>query len=124
MNSRICRVKFYSAFITLCLYPRLDVGLLVGQIPLKPCLVSLESSLPNHHWRAEIVLLWALRWWQKGVGFRRRLFAPLMRRFSARADGGRSVLVDGFFVIPDSCGFGEHYAVARDVCGLRPNKAH
>ena len=29
-----------------------------------------------------------------------------------------------FVVHPDSCGFGERLAVARNVCGLRPNKAN
>ena len=46
-----------------------------------------------------------------------------VRRFSARANDGRSVVVNRFIVGPDSCWFGERLAVASDVCGLRPNKA-
>ena len=46
-----------------------------------------------------------------------------MCRFSARADDGHIVFFNCFVVRPKSCGFGERLAVARDVCGLQPNKA-
>ena len=47
-----------------------------------------------------------------------------MRRFSTREDDGHSVVVDFFVVRPDSCGFGERLSVARNISGLRPNKAN
>ena len=46
-----------------------------------------------------------------------------VRRFSARANDVRGVVVNCFVQGPDSCWFRERLAVARDVCGLRPNKA-
>ena len=47
-----------------------------------------------------------------------------MCRFSALADDSRSVVVRFFVVSPESCWFGESLSVARDVWGLRPNKAN
>ena len=46
-----------------------------------------------------------------------------VRHFSARTDNERSVVVDGFVVSPDYSGFRERCAVARNICGLCPNKA-
>ena len=46
MGSRICRSKIYSASIGLCLDTHLGVGLLVGHLPLEPCLVSFRALLP------------------------------------------------------------------------------
>ena len=47
-----------------------------------------------------------------------------VRRFDARADDGRGVVVDCLVVRPDSYWLGKHLAVTSDVCGLRPNKAY
>ena len=46
-----------------------------------------------------------------------------VRRFSARANDGRSIVVNSFIVVPDSCWFRERLDVASNVCVLRPNKA-
>ena len=47
----------------------------------------------------------------------------LVGRLGARKENGRSVVVYGRIVGPDSCGIGECLAVASDVRSLRPNKA-
>ena len=47
-----------------------------------------------------------------------------VRRFSARTNDGRSAVVNGLVVRPDSCRLRKRLAVASNVCGLRPNKAY
>ena len=47
-----------------------------------------------------------------------------MVRLGARTDDGRSAVVYGCIVGPDSYGIGERLAVAGDVSSLRPNKAN
>ena len=47
-----------------------------------------------------------------------------MRRFGARAENGRSVVVNCIVLRPDFCWFGVCLAVVSDVCGLRPNRAY
>ena len=46
-----------------------------------------------------------------------------MRSFCALTDDGRSVVVDVGIVRSDLRGFEECRAIARDVCGLQPNKS-
>ena len=45
-------------------------------------------------------------------------------RFGARADDGRSVVVNVLVERPDSYWFGERLAVTSNVCGLRLNEAY
>ena len=46
-----------------------------------------------------------------------------VRRFSAHADNDRSVVFIQSIIFPNSCGFGECRALAREICSLWPNKA-
>ena len=48
----------------------------------------------------------------------------LVGRLGARMDNGRSVVVYGCIVGPNSCGIGERLAVAIDVSSVHPNTVY
>ena len=48
----------------------------------------------------------------------------LVGRLGGRIDNGRSVVVYGYILGPESCGLGERLTVASDISSLRTNKAN